>query len=86
MATEPAVPKITLEDLQKINELTSQISAFRNSLKPRYEAISKELENLTSKTDILALMEFEGKTSFKIKVEWDKQTIEILFKIGKIGG
>ena len=81
----PEAPKITIEDLRKQQQLMQEMTAIRESLRPKYEQIAEELKGLKTKGDILFLMEFEGKSSFTTKVEWEGQTIEVKFKIAKVG-
>ncbi len=78
-------PAISAEDLKRLQILQSELQNYREQLKPRYEAISKELTELVSKADILLIMEFEGKNKFSINITWDDKPVEVVFKFKKTG-
>jgi hypothetical protein len=78
------IPKIDPADLKKMEEMMSQISSIKEQLKPKYEAVRAEVQGLKCQADILFLMNFEDKTQFKTSVEWEKQKIEVTFKIAKV--
>jgi Ni,Fe-hydrogenase III component G len=78
------IAKIDPADLVRLTELQSQISSIREQLKPRYEAIQKEVQDMKLQDDVLFLMNFEDKTTFKTSVEWNDQKINVTFAIAKV--
>jgi hypothetical protein len=77
--------KLDITDINRLAELQKEISAIREQLKPKYEAIQKKLQALDIHADLKFLMDFEGKTAFKSSVEWEGQAIEVVFKLKKVG-
>jgi hypothetical protein len=81
MAEEHEVrPKITAEEIKRMEVLSREIAEFRKSLAPKFEAIAAALTDLSHKEDVVALMDFEGKDTLKIAFKWDNKPMEVIFK------
>jgi len=70
--------------LRKMEELTKQMASLRETLKPTYERIDKCLQELSIAKDILFVIDFEGKTSYKTQVVWDDVKMDVRFSFPKV--
>jgi len=79
MADEPIVTK---EDLDRMKQLTAEISAFRKSLVPMHEEVNKELSSLVSAPHIIKIMQFEGSQKFvSTGVKLGDMFFDVTFKV-----
>jgi hypothetical protein len=78
--TDEQTPTISQTELQRLKQLTAEISEFRKSLAPKYEEIEKDVSALSCFGLIKQIMQFEGKDKFSINVKFEDIPYEVTFK------
>lgn len=84
MEDEQKPREITPEEVERMKQLMADIAAFNESLKPLYAEIEKSLVELRTWEDIVKIMSFAGKDTFKISIKWDEIPYDITIKRKKV--